>query len=77
MGREVSETGSSSKADANANAQPCIGIERSQRWHRAQKLGLKPPLEVLAVLMKSDAPAQKKERSQVDELMNHKFSIET
>ncbi|KAJ5388741.1 hypothetical protein N7509_011282 [Penicillium cosmopolitanum] len=33
---------------------PCIGIARIQRWRRANKLKLNPPLEVLAVLLKNE-----------------------
>lgn len=29
---------------------PCTGITRLQRWHRAEQMGLKPPLEVHQVL---------------------------
>ncbi|MEJ1289358.1 polymerase (DNA-directed) delta 4 [Cricetulus griseus] len=29
---------------------PCTGITRMQRWHRAEQMGLKPPLEVHQVL---------------------------
>ncbi|XP_004682631.1 PREDICTED: DNA polymerase delta subunit 4 isoform X1 [Condylura cristata] len=29
---------------------PCTGITRLQRWHRAQKMGLEPPLEVRQLL---------------------------
>lgn len=29
---------------------PCTGITRLQRWHRAEKMGLKPPPEVRQVL---------------------------
>ncbi len=32
--------------------QPCIGIARIKRWQRAQRLGLNPPVEVLAVLLR-------------------------
>jgi DNA polymerase delta subunit 4 len=32
--------------------QPCIGISRAKRWHRAHQLKLNPPIEVLAVLLK-------------------------
>lgn len=31
---------------------PCIGISRLARWRRAQWLGMKPPVEVLAVCLK-------------------------
>lgn len=30
----------------------CIGITRLNRWKRANKLGLEPPLEVMAVLLR-------------------------
>lgn len=36
----------------NQKSQPAIGISRTKRWHRAQKMGLHPPIEVLAILMK-------------------------
>merc|ERR1712178_265637 len=29
---------------------PCIGITRSERWHRASKLGLDPPSTILELL---------------------------
>ncbi|EDM12392.1 polymerase (DNA-directed), delta 4, isoform CRA_b [Rattus norvegicus] len=29
---------------------PCTGITRLQRWHRAEQMGLKPPVEVYQVL---------------------------
>lgn len=57
--------------------QPCIGIARLKRWKRANLLGLKPPLEVLGVLLKEmesgDAKAQ---RAYPDELMSSRF-VET
>ncbi len=46
-----------------------------KRWQRAQKLGLKPPMEVLAVLLKEqEAENIKAQRSHVDELMNSRFN---
>ncbi|MCJ1408179.1 hypothetical protein MMC19_002252 [Ptychographa xylographoides] len=53
---------------------PCIGIARSKRWKRADTLGLKPPIEVLAVLLKEDSknPART-QRAYVDELMGSNF----
>jgi len=38
--------------------QPCIGIARMKRWVRANKLGLSPPIEVLAVLLKEEDRAR-------------------
>lgn len=47
--------------------QPCIGIARIQRWRRANKLKLNPPLEVLAVLLKNE---EIEERAHMDELLS-------
>jgi DNA polymerase delta subunit 4 len=47
-----------------------------KRWVRANKLGLNPPIEVLAVLLKEEQKGNNKiERAYVDELMNSKFGI--
>ncbi|ESZ90231.1 hypothetical protein SBOR_9385 [Sclerotinia borealis F-4128] len=55
---------------------PAIGIPRTQRWHRASKLGLNPPIEILAVLLKEEAKKNKAvERAYVDELMGAKGII--
>ena len=44
-----------------------------KRWRRADGLGLKPPIEVLAVLLKEDAKQNvRAERAYVDELMSSK-----
>ena len=57
--------------------QPCIGIARLKRWKRANMLGLAPPIEVLAVLLKQmDAGETKAQRAHVDELMSTRF-VET
>ncbi|TKA62412.1 hypothetical protein B0A49_10542 [Cryomyces minteri] len=57
--------------------QPCIGIARTKRWRRAHKLGLKPPIEVLAVLLRQQEEGNiKAQRAHVDELMSSRF-IET
>lgn len=54
--------------------QPCIGIARLKRWKRANLLGLKPPIEVLAVLLKDmDSGEPKSQRAYVDELMSSRF----
>jgi DNA polymerase delta subunit 4 len=51
---------------------PCIGITRLKRWQRAQRLGLNPPIEVLAVLLKEEAKGNKSiERAHMDEIMNN------
>jgi DNA polymerase delta subunit 4 len=56
--------------------QPCIGIARMKRWVRANKLGLNPPIEVLAVLLKEEEAGNDKiERAYVDELMSSKFVV--
>jgi DNA polymerase delta subunit 4 len=47
-----------------------------KRWVRANKLGLSPPIEVLAVLLKEEEKGNAKiERAHVDELMTSKFVI--
>jgi len=47
-----------------------------KRWVRANKLGLEPPIEVLAVLLKEEEKGNAKiERAHVDELMSSKFII--
>ncbi|KAK6381426.1 hypothetical protein LTS17_004484 [Exophiala oligosperma] len=40
--------------DLSSQFGPCIGIQRLQRWKRANMLGLEPPVEVLAVLLRED-----------------------
>jgi len=51
--------------------QPCIGITRLKRWQRAQRLGLDPPVEVLAVLLKEEAKGNTAiEKAHMDELLN-------
>ncbi|KAL9000086.1 MAG: hypothetical protein Q9169_001161 [Polycauliona sp. 2 TL-2023] len=40
--------------DLSSQYGPCIGIPRLRRWKRAQGLGLEPPIEVLAVLVKEE-----------------------
>jgi len=52
---------------------PSIGIPRTRRWQRAHRLGLNPPLEVLAVLLKESSKPHadpQSERSYVDTLLN-------
>ncbi|KAL8954997.1 MAG: hypothetical protein Q9183_006837, partial [Haloplaca sp. 2 TL-2023] len=45
--------------DLSSQYGPCIGISRIRRWKRAQGLGLAPPIEVLAVLVKEEAEGKK------------------
>ncbi|KAL9116572.1 MAG: hypothetical protein Q9187_006901, partial [Circinaria calcarea] len=57
--------------DLSSQYGPCIGIARTKRWKRADKLGLKPPTEVLAVLKKEEVKNSiKAQRAHVDELMS-------
>lgn len=47
-----------------------------KRWLRANKLGLSPPIEVLAVLLKEEKKGNTKiERAYLDELMSNKFVV--
>ena len=60
-----------------SKSQPCIGIARMKRWKRAEKLGLNPPIEVLAVLLKEDAKNNvKARRAYVDELVSSNFLVD-
>lgn len=57
--------------DVSSHYGPCIGITRLKRWQRAERLGLNPPLEVLAVLLREEQRGNKAiERAHMDELMN-------
>ncbi|EAQ86803.1 hypothetical protein CHGG_08056 [Chaetomium globosum CBS 148.51] len=57
--------------DVSSHYGPCIGIARLKRWQRAQRLGLNPPLEVLAVLLKEEAKGNTEiEKAHMDELLN-------
>lgn len=40
--------------DLSSQYGPCIGIPRLARWKRANMLGLEPPTEVLAVLLREE-----------------------
>ncbi|KAK3045134.1 hypothetical protein LTS18_014495 [Coniosporium uncinatum] len=63
--------------DTDGRFGPCMGIARIKRWKRAQGLGLQPPIEVLAVLIKEqEADNLRAQRAYVDELMSSR-TIET
>ena len=60
-----------------SNHKPCVGIARMKRWKRADALGLKPPIEVLAVLMKEEAKENKEaERAYMDELLSTQIVVD-
>lgn len=51
--------------------QPCVGVSRMKRWQRADRLGLNPPVEVLAVLLREEGKSTKGiERAHIDEILN-------
>ncbi len=55
--------------------QPCIGIPRIRRWKRAEGLGLKPPIEVLAVLVREEGKGNRgAERAFMDGLLASRLS---
>ncbi|KAL2261210.1 hypothetical protein VTK26DRAFT_4576 [Humicola hyalothermophila] len=57
--------------DVSSQYGPCLGITRIKRWQRAERLGLHPPIEVLAVLLKEEAKGNKGiEKAHMDELLN-------
>ncbi|KAK3297819.1 DNA polymerase delta, subunit 4-domain-containing protein [Chaetomium fimeti] len=57
--------------DVSSQYGPCVGIARLKRWQRAQRLGLNPPVEVLAVLLKEEAKGNTDiEKAHMDELLN-------
>ena len=63
--------------DLSSQYGPCIGIPRLRRWKRAEKLGLKPPIEVLSMLLKEqDREGDKVQRAYVDELMANRWEME-
>ncbi len=56
---------------------PCVGISRMKRWQRADRLGLNPPVEVLAVLVKEEGKGTKGiERAHMDEILNSTPSVD-
>ncbi|KAI0112171.1 DNA polymerase delta, subunit 4-domain-containing protein [Nemania sp. FL0031] len=57
--------------DVSSQYGPCIGVTRLKRWQRADKLGLNPPIEVLAVMMQEeDKGTQGIERAYMDDVLN-------
>ncbi|KAM3514365.1 hypothetical protein MY11210_002040 [Beauveria gryllotalpidicola] len=57
--------------DVSSQYGPCIGIPRMKRWQRAERLGLSPPIEVLAVLLKEENKGNSDiESAQMDKLIN-------
>ncbi|TDZ32557.1 DNA polymerase delta subunit 4 [Colletotrichum spinosum] len=57
--------------DVSSQYGPCIGLQRLKRWDRAERLGLHPPIEVLAVLLREEMNGTPNiERAHMDELMN-------
>ncbi|KAF2396667.1 hypothetical protein EJ06DRAFT_483324 [Trichodelitschia bisporula] len=53
--------------DTDARYGPCMGISRIKRWRRAHGLGLDPPIEVYAILLR-EQKADK--QAYVDKLMS-------
>ncbi|KAI9828090.1 MAG: hypothetical protein M1832_003617 [Thelocarpon impressellum] len=63
--------------DLSSQYGPCVGVARLKRWNRANGLGLQPPIEVLAVLLKEEAAGNTKtERAHMDELLSTRFVLE-
>ncbi|EFX06257.1 DNA polymerase delta subunit [Grosmannia clavigera kw1407] len=57
--------------DVSSQFGPCVGISRKKRWMRAQRLGLAPPIEVLAVLLQEEAKGRENvERAWIDGILN-------
>ncbi|KIH89188.1 DNA polymerase delta subunit 4 [Sporothrix brasiliensis 5110] len=57
--------------DVSSHFGPCVGITRKSRWLRAQRLGLSPPIEVLAVMLKEEAKGVEGiQRSSFDDILN-------
>lgn len=55
--------------DLSSQYGPCIGIQRIRRWRRAYGLGLNPPVEVLAVLLREEKTSKGKgQMAYIDEL---------
>ncbi|ROW06924.1 hypothetical protein VMCG_04130 [Cytospora schulzeri] len=56
--------------DVSSQYGPCIGVPRVKRWYRAERLGLNPPIEVLAVLLKEEKQGNNEiEMAAIDRIM--------
>ncbi|KAK3202929.1 hypothetical protein GRF29_154g1224063 [Pseudopithomyces chartarum] len=66
------------KFDMTAQFGPCTGIARLKRWQRAQRLGLEPPIEALAVLLQEQDTKDKisLQRSILDDILNSRSEID-
>lgn len=63
--------------DISSQFGPCIGIARMKRWKRADALGLKPPIEVLAVLLKEQARQSKDaDHAYLDDLLSGQTGVD-
>jgi DNA polymerase delta subunit 4 len=51
--------------DLSSQYGPCIGIARLNRWLRASRLDLNPPIEVLAVLLREEAKGDKRDTGRI------------
>ena len=68
--------GNGGDADYAAGHKPCIGIPRMKRWKRAENLGLQPPVEVLAVLLKEEKSGNgKAERAFMEGLLTSRLAV--
>ncbi|KAH7192074.1 DNA polymerase delta, subunit 4-domain-containing protein [Fusarium flagelliforme] len=57
--------------DVSSQYGPCIGTPRMKRWKRADRLGLNPPIEVLAVLLSEESKGNDQiETAHMDEILN-------
>ncbi|GAP91041.1 putative DNA polymerase delta subunit 4 [Rosellinia necatrix] len=57
--------------DVSSQYGPCVGVSRLRRWQRADRLGLNPPVEVLAVLMQEEEKGVKSaETAHMDDILN-------
>ena len=69
--------------DLSTQYGPCIGISRMKRWKRAEGLGLNPPVEVMAVLLREQEEDRKKKkgeeggwkRAYIEELLEGRTAI--
>lgn len=42
--------------DLNYKYGPCVGVKRLDRWERAHRLGMNPPIDVKVAITESDDP---------------------